>query len=1072
MQPNQQLGKLKETIFIGRLLKGSIVAMAVFAFGFMIIPALIAEASAASDISAGVRWGSVFLTLDPDKAATDAGTSAIGDAGHGDIDFDELIPSQNSGDNYGTLKVAKKTISVTSSGQYYSVYLSTNSDNNNLNLNIGESATDTSVRIPALASTFASPVAFSGSGWGFAVPCDTTAQAGATCMSDANWVTPTLLDTQMTSTTSLDGASSTYNNTIWAGVPNNTNAVQIWKAQAQGSAGVNYGFGSYERDGSTVTGDTTNDHFDIYYAVAVDTNTLAGTYSNEIVYTAIASASSLDAVSTNMQSDKNFGAAKDVMTLKFDLNESTVSIDESDILIKIVPHQTMISEEYEIANLTASDYQTCPVVQDSLDFSTNAYAEIKCKLPKGLNVEDGSGNGGYDFWMYVDGYGYNYISRDVFEGTQVATFYSVGLQSKYPTGEGTYANGDTLNPGATTATSRAGNLIVTKMQEMSNGICNNTNAWASTTFVNGNEVSALGSSAILYDYTGTGKALFSGVPTYSSTVNQTTGGDLGLGSFALTDNRDNKLYLVRRLADGNCWMVQNLDLNLASFAGTQKLTSENTDLNSKSYWDPQAKLLKDANTTGLSTALSTKFGFAQTAQFQSGDQRNTDVEPQYSWGSTSNTGSGNSATTYLSTTVYNSADAAYARSYDNVTYGYVPTNQTDGSQTNTIGNLTERSATDGLNSYKTSGWSSLYANQYVGDYYNWYATTAESGTFTQSSGNAEDSICPKGWQLPENGGDTSGSKSWYGLIVGAYGQVTNDNGGTSGSTEVTASEVNIKKFPISLVRSGRYYWADSNLDNRGSYGYFWSSTAAATAYSRDLEFWGGTLYPQSGSGKASGSTVRCLAHGDELTNSAQVIASQDNDTVSTCGAGKICYDKNGGTGTMTDQSASASSSITLTAPSFTRLGYAFAGWSTTENGLGGELYGPNETITTPSTLGSTGLQLYAKWLPASTQYTMQTFNTAACSNLGMHQTIALRDERDNNVYTVAKLKDDNCWMTSNLALNLADFAGHTTSDSEYATNPNWALTPANTDLNSTTAVSRGYWDPSESMRTLAEEIVA
>lgn len=403
MNNKHNLGKIKETILIGRALKGSILALALFVLSFILIPALIAEASAASDISAGVRWGSVFLTLDPDKAATDAGTSTIGDEGHGDIDFGELVPSQASGSNYGTLKVTKKTVNITSNGQYYTVYLSTSDDsaNNNLNLNVGESSVDTSVRIPALASTFASPAVFSSTGWGFALPCDTTVQTGVTCMSSANWVTPTLLDTQMTSTTTLAGASATYNNTIWAGVPAFANAIQVWKATAQGSAGTNYGFGSYEKDGSTVTGDTTNNHFDIYYAVAVDTDTLAGTYSNEIVYTALASASSLDSVSTNMQVDQNFGAAKDVMTLKFDLNESAVRVDEEDILIKIVPHQTIIAEEYEIANLDADDYYTCPVVVDSLDFSSNAYGQVKCKLPKGLNVEDGSGNGEYDFWIIL-----------------------------------------------------------------------------------------------------------------------------------------------------------------------------------------------------------------------------------------------------------------------------------------------------------------------------------------------------------------------------------------------------------------------------------------------------------------------------------------------------------------------------------------------------------------------------------------------------------------------------------------------------------------------------------------------
>ena len=44
------------------------------------------------------------------------------------------------------------------------------------------------------------------------------------------------------------------------------------------------------------------------------------------------------------------------------------------------------------------------------------------------------------------------------------------------------------------------------------------------------------------------------------------------------------------------------------------------------------------------------------------------------------------------------------------------------------------------------------------DYYNWYAATAESGTYAMTSGNAEDSLCPAGWQLPING-DSSTSKS-------------------------------------------------------------------------------------------------------------------------------------------------------------------------------------------------------------------------------------------------------------------------------------------------------------------------
>ena len=62
----------------------------------------------------------------------------------------------------------------------------------------------------------------------------------------------------------------------------------------------------------------------------------------------------------------------------------------------------------------------------------------------------------------------------------------------------------------------------------------------------------------------------------------------GIGTFELTDTRDSKTYLTRRLADGNCWMAQNLALDLAT-SGT--LTTESTDLSSD--WDPYERVGKN-----------------------------------------------------------------------------------------------------------------------------------------------------------------------------------------------------------------------------------------------------------------------------------------------------------------------------------------------------------------------------------------------------------------------------------------------------------------------------------------------
>ena len=54
-------------------------------------------------------------------------------------------------------------------------------------------------------------------------------------------------------------------------------------------------------------------------------------------------------------------------------------------------------------------------------------------------------------------------------------------------------------------------------------------------------------------------------------------------STRLLDRRDNKKYWVSKLADGNCWMTQSLDLDLQ--AGVE-LTPDNTDIDSN--WDPGA----------------------------------------------------------------------------------------------------------------------------------------------------------------------------------------------------------------------------------------------------------------------------------------------------------------------------------------------------------------------------------------------------------------------------------------------------------------------------------------------------
>jgi uncharacterized protein (TIGR02145 family) len=78
-------------------------------------------------------------------------------------------------------------------------------------------------------------------------------------------------------------------------------------------------------------------------------------------------------------------------------------------------------------------------------------------------------------------------------------------------------------------------------------------------------------------------------------------------------------------------------------------------------------------------------------------------------------------------------------------------------------------------------------------YYNWEAATAGTGTTSLTSGDAESSICPKGWALPS-------SSQLEGLM--------NSNG----------------VVKQSLTRDGMFQ-DHTTVGNVDSYGYFWSRTA-------------------------------------------------------------------------------------------------------------------------------------------------------------------------------------------------------------------------------------------------------
>jgi len=86
---------------------------------------------------------------------------------------------------------------------------------------------------------------------------------------------------------------------------------------------------------------------------------------------------------------------------------------------------------------------------------------------------------------------------------------------------------------------------------------------------------------------------------------------LGANQFQLTDKRDNKKYWVAKLKDGNCWMTQNLDLDLngrtltttdsdvaanwTSTTGASALWNSSIGDNGIKYYDPGNKYCNDSN---------------------------------------------------------------------------------------------------------------------------------------------------------------------------------------------------------------------------------------------------------------------------------------------------------------------------------------------------------------------------------------------------------------------------------------------------------------------------------------------
>lgn len=281
---------------------------------------------------------------------------------------------------------------------------------------------------------------------------------------------------------------------------------------------------------------------------------------------------------------------------------------------------------------------------------------------------------------------------------------------------------------------------------------------------------------------------------------------------ALTDQRDDETYAVAKLADGNCWMIENMRLeNTATTGATNIALAQGYETGFTGLAAPEAPWTTSSSYTTANSLYSID-------------------------GSTANTISGSNQAYRFPR--YNNVNTPTA-----VNVADRPTNPTQNSSTNSTSNA-------GMYSY--------------GNYYTWAAAAANTTETLFGDYNTK-SICPKGWSLPR-GGDKSGeaTNDFWSLIVTGINNGTNpanyDSSTTpsyTGSPEGTDASNALRAYPNNFVYSG-YINGGSVVRGRGSYGYYWSSTTSGNfAYNLSLNSTGVSPGTSSFS-KFVGWTIRCI----------------------------------------------------------------------------------------------------------------------------------------------------------------------------------------------------------------------
>ena len=496
---------------------------------------------------------------------------------------------------------------------------------------------------------------------------------------------------------------------------------------------------------------------------------------------------------------------------------------------------------------------------------------------------------------------------------------------------------------------------------------------------------------------------------------------------ALTDTRDGNTYAVAKYADGKCWMMENLRLDLSdpdvtvSIQDTNKPTSDFMTL--ANAHPASSNTFCSGNNSGCIDRVlynTNNINRELTPSHNTNDSSSS----WYSYGAyynyyTATAGNGGFSLTTKGAIVNGDICPAGWR---------LPTGYT---KSNDLGVLDVRYGGSGIS--QSEGADGALASE------RWRAYPLNyiySGEYRDSNG------YNRGISTGMNSANNYAANSSYNLWIRAAGvsMTGNNTPKLRGQTVrcVARDSIDIVGNVHYESNGGAGTMADQTNIN------FATAVASSNQYVRaNYKFMGwNTSANGSGVGVSEGGTLEIAATNLHLV---------DGDTLTLYAIWqpiyRVVYAGNGAdAGSMANIThEDVIGSFNLVASNYSKTGYGFAGWSADADAgtklLNHEsvtVYGPNQVVSN-SILASSAdannqITLYAVWLPADTTDTMQTFGSTRCASLGTGEYLALRDERDSNVYAVTKLIDGHCWMTENLRLDPSAVAFSATNTNDPTAN--------------------------------------